>query len=128
MVLQINIENKIWLIYKNSSCLVTLRLQEAWDTKAVMGYPEGILHILPWISQQSLPHVYQAGVNGLNDSQEGQTTCPTLSKVLNCHTIPITRHKFTADTVDNCRNYFLIHLKRNVAVLYHNLSLPNLVW
>lgn len=75
-------------LYKDSHFLVTFRLQEAWDTQAVMGYPEGVLQILSGCPKQCLPHVHKARVNGLNDSQEGQTTRPALPKVLHCHTKP----------------------------------------
>lgn len=68
--------------------LLTLRLQETSDPQAVVGYPEGILQVLPGTPQQSLPHVHQAGVDGLNDSQEGQTTRPALPKVPHCHAVP----------------------------------------
>lgn len=68
---------------------VTIWLQETWDPKAVVSYPEGIFHIFLGISQQGFPHVYQGGVNGFDDGQEGQTTCPTFSKVLNSDTIPL---------------------------------------
>lgn len=79
------------ICYKNNYFLITLRLQKAWDTEAVVGYPEGVLQILPGTPQQGLPCVDQAGVDGLNDSQEGQAACPTLSKVTNCDTIPMTQ-------------------------------------
>lgn len=91
IVLQLNVDSKhIKSISINSYYLVTFRLQEARDTKAVVSYPEGILQILSGAPQQGLPHVHQAGVNGLDDSQEGQTTCPALPKVLNCNTISMT--------------------------------------
>lgn len=73
--------------------ILTLRLQQSWYSQTVVSYPEGILQVLSGSSQQGLPHVHQTGVNGLNDSQEGQTTGPAFPKVLHGHPVSITGHQ-----------------------------------
>ena len=56
--------------------------------QGIMGNAEGLFQIVPGGIFQSLLHVYEAGVNSFDDSQESQATPPAARKVLDCHTIP----------------------------------------
>ena len=66
----------------------TFWLQEPGDVKGVMCDAEGLLQILPHGVLQGLLHVHQAGVDGLDHSQESQPALPAARKVLHCHAIP----------------------------------------
>lgn len=49
---------------------------------------EGLLQVFPHGVLQGLLHVHQAGVDGLDDSQESQPAPPAARKVLHRHAIP----------------------------------------
>lgn len=67
---------------------VTFWLQEPGDVKGVVRDGEGLLQVLPHGVLQGLLHVHQAGVDGLNHSQESQPTLPAARKVLHRHAVP----------------------------------------
>ena len=66
----------------------TFWLQEPRDVKGIMSNAESLLQILPHGVFQRLLHVHQAGVDGLDHSQESQPAPPAACKVLHCHAIP----------------------------------------
>ena len=68
--------------------MATFWLQEPGDVKGIVSDAESLLQILPHGVFQRLLHVHQAGVDGLDHSQESQPAPPAACKVLHRHAIP----------------------------------------
>lgn len=66
----------------------TFWLQEPGNVKGIMCNSESLFQIFLHGVFQGLLHVDQAGVNGLDYSQESHPTSPAARKVLHSHAIP----------------------------------------
>ena len=66
----------------------TFGLQEPGNVKGLLSDAESLLQIFAHGIFQRLLHVNQAGVDGLDHSQESQPTPPAACKVLHRHAVP----------------------------------------
>ena len=83
----LQVKNKLWR-KRRERTTATFWLQEPGDVKGIVSNAESLLQILPHGVFQRLLHVHQAGVNGLDYSQESQPAPPAACKVLHRHAIP----------------------------------------